>query len=107
MRFLVDAQLPPALTGWLQNAGHDSEHVADALALDAEDSAIVAHAIESDAVIVTKDSDFVLLVPSPPPHLLLVICGNCSNRVLFDLFGREFPVALADLQRGGAVVEIG
>jgi predicted nuclease of predicted toxin-antitoxin system len=29
MRFLIDAQLPPALARWLSSAGHDAEHVAD------------------------------------------------------------------------------
>jgi predicted nuclease of predicted toxin-antitoxin system len=29
MRFLVDAQQPPALARWLTAAGHPSEHVAD------------------------------------------------------------------------------
>jgi predicted nuclease of predicted toxin-antitoxin system len=29
MRFLIDAQLPPALARWLSSAGHDSEQVAD------------------------------------------------------------------------------
>jgi predicted nuclease of predicted toxin-antitoxin system len=29
MRFLVDAQLPPALARWLAGKGHEAEHVAD------------------------------------------------------------------------------
>jgi predicted nuclease of predicted toxin-antitoxin system len=29
MRFLVDAQLPPALANWLAAQGHDAAHVAD------------------------------------------------------------------------------
>jgi predicted nuclease of predicted toxin-antitoxin system len=29
MRFLVDAQLPPALARWLAEKGHDARHVAD------------------------------------------------------------------------------
>jgi predicted nuclease of predicted toxin-antitoxin system len=27
MKFLVDAQLPPALCGWLEARGHEAEHV--------------------------------------------------------------------------------
>jgi len=30
MRFLVDAQLPPALCGWLRERGHDALHVVEA-----------------------------------------------------------------------------
>lgn len=29
MRFLVDAQLPPALARWLAAQGHEAEHVGD------------------------------------------------------------------------------
>jgi predicted nuclease of predicted toxin-antitoxin system len=29
MRFLVDAQLPPALARWLTAKGHDAVHIAD------------------------------------------------------------------------------
>ena len=29
MRFIIDAQLPPALARWLSERGHDAEHVAD------------------------------------------------------------------------------
>ena len=27
MRFLIDAQLPPALCGWFEEQGHEAEHV--------------------------------------------------------------------------------
>ncbi|MGK6317981.1 DUF5615 family PIN-like protein [Sphingomonas sp. DT-204] len=27
MRFLIDAQLPPALCGWLRERGHEAIHV--------------------------------------------------------------------------------
>jgi predicted nuclease of predicted toxin-antitoxin system len=29
MRFIVDAQLPPALARWLATQGHDAAHVSD------------------------------------------------------------------------------
>lgn len=29
MRFLVDAQLPPALARWIAAQGHEARHVAD------------------------------------------------------------------------------
>jgi hypothetical protein len=40
MRFLVDAQLPPALARWLATKGHEAEHVADRRMEAATDSAI-------------------------------------------------------------------
>ena len=38
MRFIVDAQLPPALARVLAAHGHDSKHVADIGMKEAEDS---------------------------------------------------------------------
>ncbi|MGM0984784.1 MAG: DUF5615 family PIN-like protein [Pseudomonadota bacterium] len=40
MRFLVDAQLPPALARWLTEQGHHAEHVADLKMEAASDAAI-------------------------------------------------------------------
>ena len=58
MRFLVDAQLPPALARWLSAHVHEAEHVLDRHMETATDSAIWDFACQNDAVIVTKDEDF-------------------------------------------------
>ena len=58
MRFLVDAQLPPALARWLVAAGHEAEHVGDVGLGDAQDQAIWVYAVGVGAVIVSKDEDF-------------------------------------------------
>jgi len=58
MRFLVDAQLPPALARWLTAAGHEAEHVGDIGLGGAGDHAIWSYALASGAVIVSKDEDF-------------------------------------------------
>lgn len=42
-RFLIDAQLPPALARWLVAQGHAAEHVNDA-GLDGADDPIEVHA---------------------------------------------------------------
>jgi hypothetical protein len=47
MRFLVDAQLPPALGRWLAEAGHEAKHVEDVGLRDAEDSPIWRYALEN------------------------------------------------------------
>jgi len=46
MRFLIDAQLPPALARWLSSQGHHAEHVADLGLEAAEDSRVWRHALE-------------------------------------------------------------
>lgn len=58
MRFLVDAQLPPALARWFVGKGHEAEHVADCGLADASDRAIWGYALDVGAVILTKDEDF-------------------------------------------------
>lgn len=44
MRFLVDAQLPPALCDWLRNHGHEASHVVATGLGAASDAMIAAHA---------------------------------------------------------------
>jgi Domain of unknown function (DUF5615) len=58
MRFLVDAQLPPALARWLAAQGHEAEHVSDCGLARAADPAVWDYATSVDAIIVTKDEDF-------------------------------------------------
>ena len=54
MKFLVDAQLPPALAHWLREAGPEAAHVEDVGLREADDRSIWAHALATGAVIVTK-----------------------------------------------------
>jgi predicted nuclease of predicted toxin-antitoxin system len=58
LRFLVDAQLPPALARRIESLGHAAEHVADRGLAKAPDNQIRACAGETGAVIVTNDEDF-------------------------------------------------
>ncbi len=58
MRFIIDAQLPPALARLLAALGHEAEHVADKLMASASDREIWDLALSASAVIVTKDEDF-------------------------------------------------
>ena len=61
MRFIVDAQLPPALADWLRARGHEATAVRDIGLRDADDRTIWARAGIDQAVIVTKDEDFAML----------------------------------------------
>lgn len=58
MRFLIDAQLPPALARWLSSAGHQAEGVADIGLAGTRVSEIWTYALGAGAVIVSKDEDF-------------------------------------------------
>ncbi len=60
MRFLVDAQLPPALPRWLAERGHTAEHVYDIGLHAADDRVLWDYALSAGAVIITKDEDSAL-----------------------------------------------
>jgi predicted nuclease of predicted toxin-antitoxin system len=61
VRFLVDANLPPALARWLVDSGHEAEHVTDLGAERFPDRVLWERARELGACVITRDEDFVLL----------------------------------------------
>jgi predicted nuclease of predicted toxin-antitoxin system len=104
VRFLVDAQLPPALARNLEGAGHEAEHVNEIGLAVGTDLAIWRHAARTGAVIVSKDEDFVLLARLKPsgPQVVWVRLGNTTNEALWRALGprlREIATALAEGER--------
>ena len=110
MRFLVDAQLPPALARMLVDAGHVAEHVGDVGLRDANDTAIWRHALATGATVITKDEDFAQrkqvnpAVADPPVVWLRV--GNTSRRALLAWFGPMLPQIEIRLAAGDDLVEV-
>jgi predicted nuclease of predicted toxin-antitoxin system len=105
----VDAQLPPALAKWLRDLGESGAvHVEDLGLLQAEDPEIFTKARQVEAVVITKDSDFVQILErrGPPPQVVWVTCGNRSNPALKDLIVRSWPHVKELLIAGEALVEI-
>ena len=108
MKFIVDAQLPPALAGLLCELGQEAVAVRDIGLREAEDGPIWQYALEHGAVIVTKDEDFPersLRSPAPPGVLWLRI-GNCSNRALFAWLRPLWPEIERRLAAGDRIVEV-
>lgn len=109
MIFWIDAQLSPALARWLCDTFGVTAHAMRDVGLrDAKDLPIFHAAREAGAVIVSKDSDFVLLLErfGPPPQLLWITCGNTSNARLRALLLTSFPEARTRLEQGEPLVEI-
>lgn len=105
MKFLVDAQLPPALCGWLHQRGHDAEHVT-ALGLGAaSDAAVVARAIQDEAILVTKDEGFVVLRLPDRFVLRWLRCGNSTNRALSHWLAQRWIAIESALRAGERFVE--
>lgn len=84
MKFLVDAQLPPALAIWLREAGHEAVHVEEVGRREADDGVIWDYAVQSGAIIVTKDEDFAARSAQAAiaPKIVWLRVGNTTNRVL-------------------------
>lgn len=108
MRFLVDAQLPPALARFLSSLGEEAIHVLDIGLLEASDSAIWDYAVEHEWVIITKDDDFQFRasVASQPPTIIWVRVGNCSKQRLIEIFKQHWLELKQELATGALLVEI-
>ena len=105
----IDAQLSPHLAPWLsERFGIEAISVARLGLYDAKDRDIFTAARRSNAVVLTKDRDFLLLLEElgPPPRVLWLTAGNTSNRRLRSLFEGIFEQALTLVRRGEALVEI-
>ena len=107
MRFLVDAQLPPALARRIEALGHSAEHVFDCGLATASDDTIRSHAAETNAVIVTKDEDFaVRRVLQEGPAVVWVRIGNTRRVELLRRIEADFSAIVVALERGETLVEI-
>lgn len=75
---------------------------------DAKDKDIFEAARQEKAVVMTKDSDFVLLLDrlGPPPQVIWVTCGNTSNARLKEILTITLPNAIDLLNAGEKLVEI-
>jgi len=105
----IDAQLSPALVRWLSDTFGVAAHAVRDLGLRETKDPVIFHAArEAGAVVMSKDSDFVLLLErfGPPPQILWVTCGNTSNVRMRDVLRKSFPEARARLEQGERLVEI-
>ena len=108
MNFLVDNQLPPALTRLFSERGHLGQHVLDLRLDEAPDVDIWTYACQHDMVLVSKDDDFVHLAnrPGDQGRLVWVRIGNCRKPVLLEAVARAWPQVVAALHAGHRIVEV-
>jgi predicted nuclease of predicted toxin-antitoxin system len=107
-RFLVDAQLPPALADRLSSMGYYAEHVARVGLGGAGDNAIWAYAKQSGMILITKDEDFVSTASRGEmvPQVIWIRLGNTTNRALWQVLSEIFSEILRGLEAGERVIEI-
>jgi predicted nuclease of predicted toxin-antitoxin system len=108
MKFLVDAQLPPALAHWLSTQGYEAQHVEDLGLRDAEDREIWAEAMRRDAIIVTRDEDFAVRAgrETRSPVIIWLRIGNATNRVLLQWLKPRWGQILTLLTAGQRLIEV-
>ena len=105
----VDAQLSPAIATWLTDTfGVQSVAVRDLGLREAADRAIFLAAKSASVVVMTKDSDFVMLLEGlgPPPQVIWLTCGNTSNARLKQILLNALPRAIELLESGEPLVEV-
>jgi predicted nuclease of predicted toxin-antitoxin system len=109
MRFVVDAQLPPALARVLTAHGHQAEHVSDIGLREADDPLIWLRARQDGAVLVTKDEDFFHRFrqnPEGDPVIVWLRIGNTSRRALIAWFEPLLPEIIGLIERGDRLIEV-
>jgi len=106
VRFLIDAQLPPALVDWLQNRGYEAQHVFDVGLSRAEDGA-VWHASRSGDIIITKDEDFAECTTRlDGPQVVWLRIGNTTNPVLLDWLDARWAEVIRFIDEGNPLIEV-
>jgi predicted nuclease of predicted toxin-antitoxin system len=108
VKFLDDAQPPPALALWLREAGHDAQAVREVGLREADDTEIRNHALATGVVIITKDEDFPIRAQQTDvsPVIVWLRVGNASNQALRLWFMPQLPQIIAWIEQGTRVVEI-
>ena len=109
MIFWLDAQLSPGLARWItERFGVQARAVRDLGLRDAEDEQIFRAARDAEAIVITKDRDFVELVTrlGKPPQILWLTCGNTSNERLRELLESAITDILPLLEAGEPLIEL-
>jgi predicted nuclease of predicted toxin-antitoxin system len=109
MKFLIDAQLPRRMAGWLSSAGCDALHTLDLPDGNrTTDTQVIDVADRDQRVVATKDADFVNahVLHGRPAKLLLISTGNISNQELERLVVPLIPNLVRELQ-ANSFLELG
>ncbi len=106
----IDAQISPSIAAWINRSFIDIEAKSvQSLGLrDADDFEIFSQAKLSNAVIMSKDSDFISLIKNygSPPKLIWISFGNTSNAQLRKILKKTLIDVVNKLQSEEEIVEI-
>lgn len=105
----LDAHLSPRVAEWIREVlGHDAVALRDIGLRDAEDEEIFERGRQENAVILTKDKDFVDRVTrlGSPPSVIWLRCGNTTESRLKEILKDHLEEALRFIESGERLVEI-
>ena len=103
----LDAHLSPGIAVWITATFDITAYALRDIGLrDAEDSEIFEAAKAQEAIIITKDSDFIELANrfGAPPKIIGLTCGNTSNSRLKEILNAKLLEALTILRSGEVLV---
>ncbi|MBZ5563068.1 MAG: DUF5615 family PIN-like protein [Acidobacteriia bacterium] len=109
MNIWLDAHLSPTVATWISKRFEVTATPLRDLGLrDSTDREVFLAARKAEAVVMTKDGDFVRLLEDlgAPPQIIWLTCGNTSNLRLKALLAEAGGEALALLKGGESLVEI-
>ena len=109
MKLLLDENISRRLVAVLQAAFPGSSHVVLEGLASANDAQVWRHAGAEGFSLVSKDEDFVAMsgLLGPPPRLIKLSLGNCSNeQVLGTLLAQQGAIETAFADRGMAMIEL-
>jgi predicted nuclease of predicted toxin-antitoxin system len=108
VRFLVDANLPPALVAWLESRGHSALHVAKTGNPSRPDAVIWDEALAGGFVLISKDEDFARRrsLTTKGPHVVWIRLGNTRRVALLAHLDGVWLQLEAALERGEPLVEV-
>ena len=109
MTLWLDAQLSPRIARWVsETLAFEATPVRELNLRKSEDEQIFFAARKANAIVITKDGDFVNLLErhGSPPKIIWLTCGNTSEAALKQILASALPEAMRLLEAGDDLVEI-
>jgi predicted nuclease of predicted toxin-antitoxin system len=106
MKILLDAHLPPSMAVWIKEKYNLECYSFDFLDWKSlSDKEVFFKAKAMDAVIISKDEDFIDLLQkfNAPPKIIWLTCGNTSKKRLKEIMASSLSIALRLLNNNDLV----
>ncbi len=103
---ILDAHIPPSLATWIRERfGLECYSLKYLQMREASDEVIFGEGKKRNAIIITKDADFLNLQSKlgAPPKVIWLTCGNTSKDRLKEIFTQHLLQAIALLEESDLV----